>query len=309
VGKVIRVAAIAGPTATGKTRLAVDIARELGSEIISVDSRQVYRGLDIGSGKDLEEYSRDDPPVRYHLIDVADPADVYTVFHYQRDCYAVLSEAAARLPFREKVPMVMAGGSGLYLEAVLRGFRIPDVGEDPELRARLMETDYEELVKRLRRESAELAARTDRSSKKRVIRALEIAAGTRHGPPAYSEPPPVRIEGQVFVIEVERRELQDRIDRRLDERLAGGLVEEVRGLLDKGVPPERLTQLGLEYREATLHLEGVKNLTEMRNDLRRGIHQFAKRQQTWFRGMKRRGLSARIISPGDRDSVLKHITG
>lgn len=302
----INVVAIVGPTATGKTGLAVDAAHALGSEIISVDSRQVYRGLDIGSGKDLAEYSRVDPPVPYHMIDIADPAEPYTVFHYQRDCYRVLAEAAEREPFKSGTPVVMEGGTGLYLEAVLRGFRIPDVTADPALREELMEMEHEELVERLRREDGDLAARTDTTSKKRVVRALEVALSSAKD--LVSRPPPVELSSQVFIVDVGREELHRRIDERLERRLETGLVEEVAGLLKGGLPRERLLQLGLEYREVALYLGSEKSFDAMLEDLRYGIRRFAKRQQTWFRGLERRGLAVATVAPGDPDTILESIS-
>jgi tRNA dimethylallyltransferase len=300
----IRVIAIVGPTAAGKTRLAVDVAHELGSQIVSVDSRQVYRGLDLGSGKDLDEYRRTTPAVPVHLVDVADPGDVYSVFHYQSDCYRLFAAAAERPPFREGTPLVMAGGTGLYLEAVLKGYRIPDVPEDAHLRGELMKLEREELVERLRRQDPSLASKTDQSNKKRVVRALEIAARARLAPIRYSDPPPLKMVASVFVVDVDRRELNRRIDERLDERLARGLVEEVRGLLDGGLPPARMMRLGLEYREVTAYLTGGKKYNRMTADLKQGIHLFAKRQQTWFRGLERRGIPVTRVTPGDKAAIL-----
>jgi tRNA dimethylallyltransferase len=300
----MRLVVIAGPTAAGKTRLAVDVAHRLGSEIVSADSRQVYRGLDIGSGKDLEEYSRPTPPVPVHLIDVADPGTVYSVFHYQRDCYRVLQEAERRDPFRPGTPMVMAGGTGLYLEAVLKGYRIPDVAEDPELRADLMRHDRERLIERLRELDPDRAARADLSTKKRVVRALEIAARAARGPVRYSDPPPVRVSAEVYVVDIDRQELRERISRRLEQRLGEGLLDEVRGLLDGGLAPARLMQLGLEYREVTAYLTGGKGYDRMVQDLLHGIFRFARRQQIWFRGMPRRGIPVRRIGPGDSELIL-----
>jgi tRNA dimethylallyltransferase len=300
----IRLTVIAGPTAAGKTRLAVDVAHELGSQIVSVDSRQVYRGLDIGSGKDLDEYRRTTPPVPVHLVDVADPGDVYSVFHYQSDCYRLFAAAAQRSPFREGTPLVMAGGTGLYLEAVLKGYRIPDVPEDPLLREGLMTQEREELVGQLRRQDPSLASKTDLSNKKRVVRALEIAARARQGPIRYSDAPPLKLKASVFVVEIDRRELNRRIDERLEERLACGLVEEVRDLLEAGLPPARMVQLGLEYREVTAYLTGGKKYNRMTADLKQGIHLFAKRQQTWFRGLERRGIPVTWVAPGDKTPIL-----
>jgi tRNA dimethylallyltransferase len=301
----IRIIAVAGPTAAGKTSLAVDAAGALGSEIISVDSRQVYRGLDIGSGKDLDEYRRTDPPVPVHLTDVADPAETYTVFHFQRDCYRIIGEAAAREPFRSGTPLIMAGGSGLYLEAVLRGFRIPDVAEDPEYRERLMKLDREELVEMLRKKNPERAGKTDLSTRKRVVRALEIAEQEACRPVRYSEPPPVKMMVSAYVVEVERQELRRRISRRLDARLREGLVDEVRRLLEAGLPPERLRRLGLEYREVASFLAGEKTREQMVSDLRHGIFRFARRQEIWFRGMERRGMPVSRIGPGDAGILVE----
>lgn len=300
----IRIIAVVGPTAAGKTRLAVDVAHTLGSEIVSVDSRQVYRGLDIGSGKDLEEYRRTTPPVPVHMVDVADPGTAYSVFHYQRDCFRLLAGASSRDPFRLGTPLVMAGGTGLYLEAVLKGYRIPDVAENAALREELMRRDVKELAELLHRENPELAGKTDLSHRKRLVRALEIAAESRKTALRYSEPSPVRMKYEVFAIEIDRRELHRRIDLRLDVRLGSGLVDEVRDLLEGGISQGRMMQLGLEYREVTEYLTGRKKYDRMIDDLRRGIHLFAKRQQTWFRGLERRGVPVRWIAPGDRDTIL-----
>jgi tRNA dimethylallyltransferase len=282
----------------------VDVAHALNSEIVSADSRQIYRGLDIGSGKDLEEYSRVNPAVRHHLIDVADPCSIYSLFHYQRDCYRLLELKAREQPFAGGTPLLMVGGTGLYVESVLRGFRIANVPEDVELRERLMQRERSELVEELLELDPELASRTDESSKKRVVRALEIVAYSREQTVRYSEDPPVAIEYSVFGIDVAREELHRRIDRRLDERLAHGLIEEVEGLLAGGVDPPRMAQLGLEYREVTAFLTGAKQRDQMVEDLRREIHRFAKRQRTWFRGLPRRGIDLTWIEPGDVETVL-----
>lgn len=301
----VRLLVIVGPTASGKTRLGVHVAHGLGSEIVSADSRQVYRGLDIGSGKDLEEYREVSPPVPCHLIDVADPRSIYTVYHYQRDCYALLEAKEREQPYASGVPLLMVGGTGLYVEAVLRGFRIANVPEDAELRERLMQRDRAELVDELARVDPELSLRTDRSSKKRVVRALEIASHARQHPVRYSEPPPVAIEFKVFGVEVAREELHRRIDSRLETRLNEGMIAEVRGLLDAGVAPERMALLGLEYREVTAYLTGEKGEQEMIDDLRRGIRGLAKRQQTWFRGLPRRGIEITWVGAEDHGILLR----
>ncbi len=301
----LRVLVIVGPTACGKTRLGVEVAHRLGSEIVSADSRQVYRGLDIGTGKDLDEYAAVEPPVPYHLIDVAEPDEVYTIFRYQQDCYRVLREMAARAPFAARgVPAILVGGSGLYVEAVVRQYRLADVPKNSELRRRLQERDHEELVVELRRRAPDLGEDTDVSSRRRVIRALEIAEFRERHPVRYGEAPGVSMRFTVFGIEVERAELRRRIGLRLRARLEEGMVEEVQGLLDRGLDPSRLDDLGLEYREIAAYLLEKKSREEMIGDLEIVIGRFAKRQQTWFRGMERRGTPVRWIEADDVGSVI-----
>jgi len=307
----IRLLVIVGPNASGKTHLGVNVAHRLGSEIISADSRQIYRGLDIGSGKDLEEYRQVAPPVPVHMIDVADPSSVYSLFHYQRDCYRLLEEKERQPSFNSGVPLVMVGGTGLYVEAVLRGYRIANVPENVDLRRRLMHHDHEELVHELRHADPQLAERTDCDSTKRVVRALEIVSYSRHHTVRYSQRPPFTIEHAVFGIRIPRYELYRRIDTRLNARLEQGLIAEVEGLLDAGVAPERMEMLGLEYREVTAYLTGEKTEQQMIDDLRHGIRRFAKRQQTWFRGSPRRGIEVTWIGAEDQHLLLEHpwVTG
>jgi tRNA dimethylallyltransferase len=300
----VRLLVIVGPTACGKTRLAVDVAHALGTEILSADSRQVYRGLDIGAGKDLDEYSRVTPPVPYHLIDVADPRSVYSVYHFQRDSYRLLAAKARQEPWQSGTPLVMAGGSGLYVEAVLRGFRIANVPEDVELRKRLMRRGRESLIEELRGNDTDLLGRTDLTSKKRVVRALEIAAYAREHEVRYTEPPRESIDHALFCVEIPRPELHRRIDERLETRLREGLIAEVEGLLAAGVTAERMAQLGLEYREVTAYLTGSKSERRMIDDLRLGIRRFAKRQLTWFRGLPRRGIPVTPIAPDDAEALI-----
>ena len=302
----IRLLVIVGPNAVGKTRLGIRVAHALGSEIVSADSRQVYRGLDIGSGKDLEEFRQVSPPVPYHLIDVAEPCTIYSLYHYQRDCYRLLERNAGQRPFVDGVPLVMVGGTGLYVEAVLRGYRMANVPEDVELRERLMQREHEEMTDELQRLDPDLAQRTDCSSKKRVVRALEIVAYACDHEVQYSKPPPVAIEHAVYGIDVPQDELHRRIDARLVARMDEGLLAEVQGLLDAGVTPARMEMLGLEYREVTAFLTGRKSEQQMTDDLRRGIRRLAKRQMTWFRGLSRRGIDVTWIGPDDHDVVLRH---
>lgn len=297
---------IVGPTATGKTRLGVEVAYRLGGEIISADSRQVYRGLDIGTGKDLEEYVAFTPPVPYHLIDVADPREIYTLFHYQRDCHGVLRTLARRPPYCDgTTPLLMVGGSGLYAEAILRGFRLADVGEDPQLRHDLRHRSREELEALLLETSPEIHARTDGSSRRRLIRGLEIAAAERRGPVRYTQPLNLDLDVRILSITTDRLQLRAQITKRLNKRLHDGLVEEVRGLLAQGVTAGRLDSLGLEYRQVGAYLAGRKTYRSMVSDLETAIGQFAKRQETWFRGMPRRGLSMRSIDAGDIETALQ----
>ncbi|HXV76178.1 MAG TPA: tRNA (adenosine(37)-N6)-dimethylallyltransferase MiaA [Candidatus Polarisedimenticolaceae bacterium] len=300
-----RLLVIAGPTASGKTRLGVRVAHALGSEIVSADSRQIYRGLDLGSGKDLDEYAAVRPPVRHHLIDVVDPRSVYSVFQFQADCFRLLETKAAEPPFDRGVPLLMVGGSGLYVEAVLRRYRIPAVPADEGLRRRLMAREHGELIEALEHADPGLARRTDLSSKKRVVRALEIATHRFDRVPRASPTHPP-IDFLVFAIDIPRATLDQRIDARLDDRLRRGLVDEVRGLLDDGVSPARMARLGLEYREVTAFLTGHKSERQMIDDLRRGIRRLAKRQLTWFRGMPRRGIELQWIGPDEVERVARH---
>lgn len=285
---------LVGPTASGKTRLAARLARDLGSEVISADSRQVYRGLDIGSGKDLGDYVVDGVPVPYHLIDIADPREEFSVFAYQRafrKCFTDLSG-------RGLVP-VLAGGTGLYIEAVLRDYRMEEVPEDPELRRGLAEKSDAELADLLRSVNPRLHNTSDLAGRERILRALEIARH-RAGAPAETGP---ALRPLVVGVRWDRAILRRRIAKRLAERLDGGLVEEVRRLLEEGVPPGRLHELGLEYRYVGLHLRGDLSREEMVRTLGIRIGQFAKRQETWFRGMERRGVPIRWIDGADYETL------
>jgi len=300
----LHVVVIVGSTACGKTRLGVEAAHRLGSEIISADSRQVYRGLDIGTGKDLAEYARVEPPVAYHLIDVVDPEEVYTLFRFQEDCYRVLDDLAARPPFADGgAPVFMVGGSGLYVEAVVRDYRLADVPVNRGLRRELEGLPLAVLAERLRSEAPGVADDTDLGNARRVIRGLEIADFSKNSPVPYSAHPSVPVEFTVVGVDAGRGELRTRIGRRLRQRIEEGMIDEVRGLLDR-LGRRRLDEFGLEYREVAGFLEGEKDLERMVSDLESAIVHFAKRQQTWFRGMERRGVPIRWIAPGDVDSVV-----
>jgi tRNA dimethylallyltransferase len=303
----VRLLVITGATATGKTSLGVDLAHQIGSEIISADSRQVYRGLDIGTGKDLEEYSRVSPPVLYHLIDIVDPDFVYTLYHFQRDCYELLDRMRVEEPFAGGTPLVMVGGTPLYIASVLLGYQIHQVPENPELRLRLEQQPLGDLVEELNHHDPELAARTDISTKRRVIRALEIVEQSRLGQVKCTGPPPFVIESKVFAIRTDRKQLHQRIDSRLEVRLEHGLVDEVRELLDRGVSRQRMTELGLEYREVSAYLLGEISYETMVEQLKHAIHRFARRQEIWFRSFDRRGIPVTWIAADDLQALLEWV--
>ncbi|MBF0107826.1 MAG: tRNA (adenosine(37)-N6)-dimethylallyltransferase MiaA [Magnetococcales bacterium] len=281
---------VLGATASGKTRLGVDLARSLDGEIISVDSRQVYRGLDLGTGKDLHEYG----DIRHHLIDCVDPDDEFCVYDFQKMCYRAIGEIEAR----GKLPCLV-GGSGLYLESVLLGYRMARVPENPGLRRELASWSDVALTQRLRQSQPRLHNTTDLTSRTRLIRAIEIAEAPRD---TIRVPELTRPRMVVLGIHWPRPVLRERIRRRLDQRLEAGLIDEVRHLLDRGVHHERLESLGLEYRWVSRHLRGEMDDPALREGLARAIGQFAKRQETWFRRMERRGVAISWIEGGDRMS-------
>ncbi len=275
--------AIVGPTASGKTRHAVDVASRLGAEIISADSRQVYRGMDIGTGKDIEEYG----DVPYHLVDVAPAGSKYNLHLYLRDFRKAFDSIRAR----GRMP-VMCGGTGLYVESAIAGLSLPDVPENPELRSSLEGKSLEELTSMLA-SMKKLHNTTDVDTVKRTVRAIEICEYYRLHPEeaeaadrARSKPIATRIIG----IDISRDDRRRRITERLHRRLEEGMVDEVRSLIDSGIDPEDLIYYGLEYKFLTLYVIGRLAYDEMVKDLEMAIHQFAKRQMTWFRGMERRGF-------------------
>lgn len=273
---------ILGPTASGKTKYAVKLALETGGEIISADSRQVYRGMDIGTGKDIADYSADGNSVPYHLIDIVNAGEKYNIFRYQRDFINAYKDIIAR----GKQP-ILCGGSGLYIEAATRGYALPEVPPDPQLRDELEKFTMEELSARLASMKS-LHNVSDLDSKKRVIRALEIAVFESKSPVIREEP--LIIKTKYIGISVSREERNARIDQRLKQRLQNGMIEEVERLIASGITPEDLIYYGLEYKFVTLYLTGKLTYVEMEFQLATAIHQFAKRQMTWFRGMERRGI-------------------
>ena len=274
---------ILGPTASGKTPLAASLAHRLNSEIISGDSRQVYRRMDLGTGKDLVDYVVDGNPIPYHLIDIVEPGYKYNVFEYQRDFLKAYQEIIAK----GKLP-ILCGGTGMYIESILKGYRLLPVPENPELRASLEGYTLQELTQKLE-SYKKLHNSTDVDTVKRAIRAIEIEEFYRQQPPAYREFP--SLNSLIIGVDIDRELRREKITRRLKQRLDEGMVEEVRGLLDEGIPSENLIYYGLEYKFLTQYVIGELTYEEMFHQLEIAIHQFAKRQMTWFRGMERRGFT------------------
>ena len=286
---------VLGPTASGKTALGVQLAAAYNGEIISADSRQVYRGLDSGAGKDLDEYVIDGRAIPYHLIDIADLDTEFSVFDYQQHFYACFEDLR-----RRNVLPVVVGGTGLYLEAALQGYRMVAAPENAELRAQLSDLPDKAIIARLRALKPDLHNITDTVDRERTIRAIQIAEYTRRHPP----PPAPDIRPLILGTRWPREELHRRIDARLRARLDTGLIEEVQGLLDAGVSPERLRNLGLEYRYVTDFLEGcIKNRNDLRQKLAAAIANFAKRQLTWFRRMERNGAIIHWVDRANSDAA------
>ncbi len=270
---------ILGATAGGKTGLAVKTARRYGGEIISADSRQVYRGMDLGTGKDLDEYGA----VPYHLIDIAEPGTEYNLFRFQRDCFQALEDIWGR----GKLP-VLCGGTGMYLDAVLRGYRLVGVPENPRLRDELKPLTDEELRCRLLELKPEQHNVTDLEERDRLIRAIEIALGEQDR--AAELPPPPHIAPLVFGLRWPRDVLRQRIAVRLRQRVDAGMIDEVSRLHEQGIPWEQLEFYGLEYRLVAQYLQGRKDRDAMLAELTRAIGKFAKRQETFFRRMEKNGV-------------------
>lgn len=278
---------ILGPTACGKTAFAAHLASNIGGEIISADSRQVYRAMDIGTGKDLDDYIVEGKKVPYHLIDIADAGEKYNVFRYQRD----FLEAYNDIRSRNVVP-ILCGGTGLYIESVLRGYHLSPVPQNHALRASLEGKTLEELTDILKGYKA-LHNTTDTDTVQRAIRAIEIEDYCAKIPLEDRYFP--EINSLVVGLDIERDLRRKKITRRLKQRLDEGMVDEIRGLIEKGVSPDDLIYYGLEYKYLTLYVIGKMSYEEMVRLLEIAIHQFAKRQMTWFRGMERRGIEINWI--------------
>lgn len=280
---------ILGPTASGKTTLAAHLAEHLGNaEIISADSRQVYRGMDIGTGKDLCDYTVNGVHIPYHLIDIADAGSKYNLFQYQHDFVKAYDDIMAR-----GATPILCGGTGLYLESVIKGYHLSAVPENKELRDRLSDKTLEELTVILtelkKRNGSNMHNTTDVDTAKRAIRAIEIETFNGEHPMASADVP--NIDTLVIGVDIDREERRSKISKRLRDRLDNGMVDEIRGLLDGGIPADDLIYYGLEYKYVTEYAIGRLTYEEMFEKLEIAIHQFAKRQMTWFRGMERRGTT------------------
>lgn len=278
---------VTGPTASGKTSLAVAVAKQTGGEIISADSRQVYRGMDIGTGKDYEDYLIDGVKIAHHLTDIAVPGYKYNVFEYQRDFLEVYKD----LKKREVFPVV-CGGSGMYADSIISGYKMFEVPPDSGLRARLAKKSMEEL-KEILSTYKSLHNITDLDNKKRVIRAIEIEHFSKNMSVRNSGFP--QLNSLVVGVSLDRDIRRKRISERLHKRLESGMIDEVKDLIGKGIRHETLIYYGLEYKYITLYLMGKISRDEMIRELEIAIHQFAKRQMTWFRGMERRGIKINWI--------------
>ena len=279
---------ILGPTASGKTPLAVALAQRIDGEIISADSRQVYRRMDIGTGKDLGDYQE----VPYHLIDICEPGTKYNLFQYQQDFMDAYNDIVSR----GKQP-ILCGGTGLYIEAVLKGYHLSPVPQNEVLRKQLEDKSLSELTRILlelkSKNESNMHNTTDVDSAQRAIRAIEIETYNLEHPTPRRELPPV--DSCIIGVSIDRELRREKITRRLKARLEEGMIDEVRGLLDEGIPAEDLIYYGLEYKFVTEYLTGKLTYDEMFTRLEIAIHQFAKRQMTWFRGMERRGFKIHWI--------------
>ena len=279
---------IIGPTASGKTPFAVELASKVEGEIISGDSRQIYRLMDIGTGKDLNEYTTiEGNQIKHHLIDIREPGDKYTLFDFQKDFHLAYQEILSR----KKTP-ILCGGTGLYIESVLKGYELKEVPKNELLRKSLQDKTLDELTSILG-EYKKLHNNTDSDTKKRALRAIEIAAFQQEQNPSAQNYEPV--ESLIIGVSIDRDNRRSKISSRLKARIDEGMIDEVKNILSLGVAPEDLIYYGLEYKFVTLHVIGQISYQEMFDQLEIAIHQFAKRQMTWFRGMERRGLKINWI--------------
>lgn len=279
---------IIGPTASGKTPFAVELANKIDAEIISGDSRQIYRLMDIGTGKDLNEYTIGSKTIRHHLIDIREPGDKYTLYDFQKDFHIAYQDILNR----NKTPL-LCGGTGLYIESVLKGFELKKVPKNDFLRDSLQNKSLDELTVILSKHK-KLHNTTDSDNKKRTIRAIEIAVFQQKQKPTFQDYKP--IDSVIIGVYIDRDNRRNKISSRLKARIDEGMIDEVKNILSLGVAPEDLIYYGLEYKFATLYAIGQISYQEMFSQLEIAIHQFAKRQMTWFRGMERRGLNINWIN-------------
>lgn len=296
---------ILGPTASGKTSLAAALAARIDAEIISADSRQVYRGMTIGTGKDLDDYRQGDRLIPYHLIDICEPGTKYNLFQYQQDFHLIYNNIVAR-----GVRPILCGGTGLYIESVLKGYALSPVPQNQALRDELADKSLAELTEMLedlkRRNHSVMHNRTDVDTAQRAIRAIEIETYNLEHPTGNRTLPP--IDSVIIGVDINREERRRKITQRLKQRLEEGMVDEIHQLLDRGIAPENLIYYGLEYKFVTEYVIGKTSYEEMFRQLEIAIHQFAKRQMTWFRGMERRGFTIHWIDALDpMDSKVAQI--
>lgn len=296
---------ILGPTASGKTSLAAALAARIDAEIISADSRQVYRGMTIGTGKDLDDYRQGDRLIPYHLIDICEPGTKYNLFQYQQDFHLIYNNIVAR-----GVRPILCGGTGLYIESVLKGYALSPVPQNQALRDKLADKSLAELTEMLeelkRRNHSVMHNRTDVDTAQRAIRAIEIETYNLEHPTDNRTLPP--IDSVIIGVDINREERRRKITQRLKQRLEEGMVDEIRQLLDRGIAPENLIYYGLEYKFVTEYVIGKTSYEEMFRQLEIAIHQFAKRQMTWFRGMERRGFTIHWVDALDpMDSKVAQI--
>lgn len=296
---------ILGPTASGKTSLAAALAARIDAEIISADSRQVYRGMTIGTGKDLDDYRQGDRLIPYHLIDICEPGTKYNLFQYQQDFHLIYNNIVAR-----GVRPILCGGTGLYIESVLKGYALSPVPQNQALRDKLADKSLAELTEMLedlkRRNHSVMHNRTDVDTAQRAIRAIEIETYNLEHPTDNRTLPPR--DSVIIGVDINREERRRKITQRLKQRLEEGMVDEIRQLLDRGIAPENLIYYGLEYKFVTEYVIGKTSYEEMFRQLEIAIHQFAKRQMTWFRGMERRGFTIHWIDALDpMDSKVAQI--
>lgn len=294
---------VLGPTAVGKTAIGVAVAHTFNGEILSADSRQTYRHLDIGSGKDLKDYVVDGVPVPYHLIDIIDLPAEYTVYNYQQDFYKAFKDIQAR----GKLPVVV-GGTGMYLDAIVRNYQLVNLPENPELHAQLEATPLEELAARLLKEQPDLHVMADLEEKDRVIKALEIIEAKKAGFDTTEIDRP-EIKPLIIGTTLPRPQMWENISKRLYERIEEGMLEEVQSIHDSGITWERLEKLGLEYRFCSEYLQGkYESKDAMIEKLFISIRQFAKRQETWFRMMEKKGVVINWLEPGSKEDRINQAT-